>query len=280
MDAAFGASAAPVRTSAAAASPPVSTDHTALRAGAGGAGGGAGAGVARGAAESSVKSASSATEEVTLAEAHAAIARIVAQDGLAKDRLDALKSWHAAHCPHCLVATGHTQLVFGEGDPNAALMFVGEAPGETEDQLGRPFVGRAGKKLDEMIVAMGLSRERVYIANVLKSRPPENRTPLPTEAERCGCTLSGQIAIIRPRCIVALGGPAAKLLLRTDIGITKLRGQWAALRPPEWLPGGEPTQVMPTFHPAYLLRNYTLETRRAVWSDLQQAGQRVSQSAG
>ena len=181
---------------------------------------------------------------------------------------------HDAGCPHCTTATGHTQTVFGEGNPAARLVFVGEAPGETEDQLGRPFVGRAGQKLDEMIKAMGMSRADVYIANVLKSRPPDNRTPMPSEVERCAPYLAAQLRIIRPQVIVSLGGPATKFLLGVETGITKLRGQWAS-----WTPPGEggaaPIPVMPTYHPAYLLRNYTPKTRGEVWSDLKQVMDRL-----
>lgn len=184
-----------------------------------------------------------------------------------QDRLDALRVRHDAECPHCTNAAGHTQTVFGEGNPEARLVFVGEAPGETEDQLGRPFVGRAGQKLDEMIKAMGMSRADVYIANVLKSRPPDNRTPLPVEVQRCAPYLAAQLRIIRPTVIVSLGGPATKFLLGVETGITRLRGQWSG-----WTPPGESnaTQiaVMPTYHPAYLLRNYTPKTRGEVWSDL------------
>ncbi|MFM7052329.1 MAG: uracil-DNA glycosylase family protein [Planctomycetota bacterium] len=187
--------------------------------------------------------------------------------GSKAERLAELDRTHAAQCPHCTTATAHTRLVFGEGNPDADLMFVGEAPGETEDQLGRPFVGRAGEKLDEMISAMGLRREDVYIANVLKSRPPDNRTPLRHEVEQCGPYLLAQVGIIRPKAIVTLGGPASKLLLRSELGITRLRGMFGAL---EISSGGERISipVMPTFHPAYLLRNYTPETRRQVWDDL------------
>lgn len=150
-------------------------------------------------------------------------------------------------------------------------MFVGEAPGEEEDRTGRPFVGRAGQKLDEIIKAMGMTREQVYIANVLKSRPPENRTPLPNEVEACAPFLAEQIAIIQPKVLVALGGPAAKWLLRCDTGITRLRGQWALYECDDLhIP------VMPTFHPAYLLRNYTVDTRKKVWSDMQEALKKVS----
>lgn len=183
-------------------------------------------------------------------------------------RLAMLDALHARECPHCTTATGHTRLVFGEGDPDAELVFVGEAPGETEDKLGRPFVGRAGEKLDEMISAMGLRREQVYIANVLKSRPPENRTPLAHEVERCGPYLLAQLSVIRPKVIVCLGGPATKLLLATELGITRMRGAFATITLGK--ADGQPFDVpaMPTFHPAYLLRNYTVETRMQVWEDL------------
>lgn len=185
-------------------------------------------------------------------------------------RLEALRERHDRECPHCTTATAHTRTVFGEGSATAAVMFVGEAPGEQEDRTGRPFVGRAGQKLDDMIRAMGLSRESVYIANVLKSRPPDNRTPLRHEVEQCGPYLAEQVRIIRPTVIVALGGPATKLLLATEEGITRLRGIWS-----EYDAGDCRIPVMPTFHPAYLLRNYTPEVRKMVWSDLQQVLERV-----
>jgi len=183
--------------------------------------------------------------------------------------LDALRERHARECPHCTQATGHTNLVFGEGAPDASLVFVGEAPGETEDQTGRPFVGKAGQKLDEMIAAMKLRREQVYIANVLKSRPPNNRTPLQSEVDGCGPYLIEQLCILRPRVIVTLGGPAAKLLLGTDVGITRLRGAWGTWQAPAWTGLDLAVPVMPTYHPAYLLRNYTAQTRGEVWADLQ-----------
>lgn len=187
--------------------------------------------------------------------------------------LEALRDRHARECPHCTGSTSHTHLVFGEGDPTARLMFVGEAPGETEDRVGRPFVGRAGEKLDEMIRAMGLSREQVYIANVLKSRPPENRTPLQHEVDACGPFLIEQLLLVRPEVVVTLGGPATKLLLGTETGITRLRGVWAAWNPPAG--SGDPIPVMPTYHPAYLLRNYTPKTRGEVWSDLKAVMERL-----
>jgi len=180
---------------------------------------------------------------------------------------------HDAGCPHCTTVTTHTRTVFGEGDPDARLMFIGEAPGEEEDRTGRPFVGRAGQKLDDIIKAMGLSREQVYIANVLKSRPPDNRTPLQHEIEGCGPFLAEQIRIIQPTVIVALGGPASKLLLQTETGITRLRGQWGWYETEELR-----IPIMPTFHPAYILRNYTVDTRQKVWSDMQAVLERLKES--
>ncbi|MBM4111121.1 MAG: uracil-DNA glycosylase [Phycisphaerae bacterium] len=183
--------------------------------------------------------------------------------------LEALRERHASECPHCTRASGHTNLVFGEGSANAELVFVGEAPGETEDQTGRPFVGKAGQKLDEMIAAMKLRREQVYIANVLKSRPPNNRTPLQSEVDGCGPYLIEQLCILRPRVIVTLGGPATRLLLATEVGITRLRGAWGTWTAAAWTGLDLQVPVMPTYHPAYLLRNYTAQTRGEVWADLQ-----------
>ena len=191
-------------------------------------------------------------------------------------RLAELRERHDLECEHCTNVRGHIQTVFGEGSPDADIFFVGEAPGETEDRIGRPFVGAAGQKLDEMIRAMGLRREDCYIANVLKSRPPENRTPLAEEIERCGPYLVDQILIVNPKVIVTLGGPATKLLLKVDLGISKLRGVWAEWIPPPSTRRG-PIPVMPTHHPAYLLRNYTVETRKEVWSDLQAVTRKITQ---
>jgi uracil-DNA glycosylase len=183
-----------------------------------------------------------------------------------------LRDRHDQTCPHCTIATEHTQTVFGEGHPDADLMFVGEAPGEEEDRTGRPFVGRAGQKLDQIIEAMGLKREDVYIANVLKSRPPNNRAPLKPEVDGCGPFLAEQIRIIQPKVIVTLGGHATKLMLDTELGITRLRGQWS-----EYVDATANlvVPVMPTFHPAYLLRNYTQETRKQIWSDMQAVMRRL-----
>lgn len=183
-----------------------------------------------------------------------------------QSRLDALRARHDEECPHCTAATSHTQTVFGEGCANARLMFVGEAPGAEEDKTGRPFVGRAGQLLEKIIAAMGLKREDVYIANVLKSRPPNNATPTSAEAAQCGPFLLEQIRIIQPEVIVTLGKPAAQLLLETNEAMGRMRGHWYEY-------GGVP--VMPTFHPAYLLRSYTPENRAKVWSDMQLVMERL-----
>jgi DNA polymerase len=150
------------------------------------------------------------------------------------------------------------------------MMFVGEGPGADEDAQGEPFVGRAGKKLDQMIASIGLRREDVYIANIVKCRPPRNREPERDEVATCAPFLYAQIEAIRPRVIVTLGAPAARTLLNTKIGITRLRGNWHAFR-------GIP--VMPTFHPAYLLRAYTHENRSRVYEDLKAARARMDQGS-
>ncbi|NQU76853.1 MAG: uracil-DNA glycosylase [Planctomycetes bacterium] len=165
-----------------------------------------------------------------------------------------------ASCNTCGLWKGRTNPVFGMGDPDSRIMFVGEGPGAEEDAQGLPFVGRSGQLLTGMIEAMGLTRNKVYIANVVKCRPPGNRIPTPEEAAACWGYLKRQIEIVRPEAIVVLGNAAARNLLETRVGISKLRGQWHQL----W---GIP--VMPTFHPAYVLRQYSVENRKRVWSDLQ-----------
>ncbi len=182
--------------------------------------------------------------------------------------LNAMDENEVRGCTKCELCKGRTNTVFGEGDANAQLMFIGEGPGQTEDELGRPFVGRAGELLDKMITAMGLKREQVYIANVVKCRPPNNRAPTPVEVDTCWDYLQRQIETIRPRVIVTLGGPATKKLLQTDKGITAIRGTWHSLT---LSPGAASIPIMPTFHPAYLLRAYTPDNRRKVWSDLKKA---------
>lgn len=173
--------------------------------------------------------------------------------------LDDLNRLQVSVCTKCRLCQTRTHTVFGEGDPDARIMFIGEGPGETEDQTGRPFVGRAGELLDKMIRAMGLQRQQVYIANVVKCRPPGNRTPAPDEVETCTPHLVEQARIIRPRVIMTLGLPATRYITGSTLTMGRLRGQWHTWRG---------IKVLPTFHPAYLLRNYTAETRGAVWSDL------------
>jgi DNA polymerase len=173
-------------------------------------------------------------------------------------------------CTRCRLHAGRTHVVFGVGDPRARLMFIGEGPGADEDAQGEPFVGRAGQKLNGMIRSIGLERSEVYIANIVKCRPPDNRDPKPDEIATCSPFLVEQIEAIRPRVIVTLGSPATRTLLNTKIGITRLRGTWHEYR-------GIP--VMPTYHPAYLLRAYTEENRRKVWDDLKAARARMDRES-
>jgi DNA polymerase len=175
--------------------------------------------------------------------------------------LQAMDDQEVTGCTKCPLCENRTHTVFGEGDAQAKLMFIGEGPGENEDLTGRPFVGKAGQKLEEMIKAMGLSRESVYIANVVKCRPPGNRVPTAAEVSACTPYLHRQIEWIRPRVIVTLGLPATKHLLGLNLPMGKMRGRWH-----EW----RGVALMPTYHPAYLLRSYTPANRRAVWEDLQQ----------
>jgi uracil-DNA glycosylase len=163
-------------------------------------------------------------------------------------------------CQRCKLWQTRLNIVFGEGNPQADLMFVGEAPGADEDATGRPFVGRAGQLLTKMIEAIELKREQVYIANVLKSRPPNNRNPEKDEVEACIPFLLAQIAVIKPKLIVTLGNPATQALLDTKVGITKLRGEF------QDYPRFPGIKVIPTFHPAYLLRSP--DKKREAWEDL------------
>ena len=175
-------------------------------------------------------------------------------------------------CTRCRLCEGRTQIVFGDGNPEAELMFVGEGPGEQEDLRGLPFVGRAGELLTSMIEkGLGIERREVYICNIVKCRPPANRTPLSDEVAACRPFLEGQIDAVRPRVIVALGKPATSLLLGRDVAITKLRGTWHEYH-------GIP--LMPTFHPAFVLRQYTPENRRLVWEDLKAALTRAREAGG
>ena len=162
-------------------------------------------------------------------------------------------------CTRCKLSPTRTNIVFGVGSPSAPLIFVGEAPGAEEDRRGEPFVGAAGQLLDRMIVAMGWTRETVYIANVLKCRPPGNRDPAPDEVAECLPFLHRQIEALAPRIVVALGKPAAQALLQTSAPISALRGRFHQFRG---------VRVMPTFHPAFLLRSP--DRKRDAWSDLKQ----------
>ena len=165
-----------------------------------------------------------------------------------------------AACPRCpeLVAS-RTKTVPGQGSPYAKLMFIGEGPGQDEDLQGLAFVGRAGQLLSKMIESIGMTRDEVFIANIVKCRPPANRQPSPEEAANCRPFLMRQLSAIRPRIIVALGGVAAQNLLETHDGITRLRGRFYPFMG---------AKLMPTFHPAYLLRNYTPDVRKKVYDDL------------
>jgi DNA polymerase len=207
----------------------------------------------------------------------AATAAGTSRQAAAQAKLDAIRERYIADAPHQHFNTTFTNIVFGEGDPCARLMFIGEAPGEDEDLSGRPFVGRAGQLLEKMINAMGLARADVYIANVLKTRPPGNATPTPEEADLCKPYLFDQIEAIRPEAIVTLGLPATKLILATTVAdadsrtMASMRSIWAEFKHPSSTnPDGSAVTVpvMPTYHPAYVLRNYTDETRAKVWSDL------------
>ena len=168
-------------------------------------------------------------------------------------------------CRRCRLSEGRSKIVFGSGNEQARLVFVGEGPGADEDAQGLPFVGRAGQLLTQMIEntaakeGIPIRRPDVYICNVVKCRPPENRTPQPDEMEICGQFLSRQLRAIQPRAICALGSVAAKALLNTKDGVTRLRGQWHKWR-------GIPMRV--TYHPSYLLRQYNQEARREAWEDL------------
>lgn len=161
-------------------------------------------------------------------------------------------------CTRCRLHQGRTKLVFGQGNPHARLMFIGEGPGADEDRQGLAFVGKAGQLLTRIIEAIALTREEVYIANIVKCRPPNNRDPKEDEVETCFPFLEAQVRVIRPAIICTLGAPAARALLGVTVPISRLRGQFFDLHG---------IQVMPTYHPAYLLRNP--EAKRLVWEDVQ-----------
>ncbi len=176
-----------------------------------------------------------------------------------------------ASCTKCELHATRTQTVFARGNPDAELVFIGEGPGADEDAQGLPFVGKAGQLLDKMIAAMGLSEREVYICNIVKCRPPGNRTPEPREMTACMPYLSEQLGVIQPKVLVALGSTALRGLFGQTDGITKARGNFRLYQ------GAIP--VMPTFHPAYVLRQPTKEIRGMVWSDLQQVLKHLGRSA-
>lgn len=194
-----------------------------------------------------------------------------------RERAIEIASAEVDRCRKCAIGASRRNAVYGEGDPCAQLMVVGEGPGETEDKLGRPFVGRAGELLDKMLLAIGLPRESVFICNTVKCRPTldtgtrlANRPPTPEELRNCRPYLEEQIDIIRPRVILALGAPAAKSFMGERFSITKQRGQW--FEGPRGIP------VIASFHPAYVLRQTggaMNEVKRLVWGDLKKVRDRL-----
>lgn len=180
--------------------------------------------------------------------------------------LDEILERYEKDAPHKAFKTAHNRIVYEDGDCMARLMFIGEAPGEEEDIQGKPFVGRAGQLLNKMIAGMGLARESVYIANVLKTRPPGNATPTLDECRLCESYLFDQVAAVRPEVVVTLGLTATRVVLKCEATMSSMRGRWHSFA----LPDGTAIPVMPTFHPAYLLRAYTPENREKVWSDMKQ----------
>ncbi len=181
-------------------------------------------------------------------------------EGVSREEALARIAAEVAECDRCPeLAAGRNRTVPGQGSPYAQLVFIGEGPGEEEDRQGLAFVGRAGELLTKMIEAIGMTRDQVFIGNIVKCRPPGNRTPMPDECSNCTPYLMRQLEVLRPKVICALGGTAAKWLLQTHDGITKLRGRFYPYRG---------VLLMPTFHPAYVLRNYTPDTRRKVYDDI------------
>ncbi|MFH1610091.1 MAG: uracil-DNA glycosylase [Candidatus Bipolaricaulota bacterium] len=184
--------------------------------------------------------------------------------------LDVLAS-RVADCRRCALAAGRRMVVFGEGNPRAPLLFVGEGPGEVEDETGRPFVGPAGQLLTQILASVGIPREDVYIANVVKCRPPENRVPTRQEMDVCWDWLAAQIAFIRPRIVVTLGNSPTQWFLGSSDGITQLRGRFHRWR------GG--IEVFPMYHPSYLLRNASKakgSPKHQTWLDIQTVKERIS----
>lgn len=183
------------------------------------------------------------------------------------ETLDAIRD-ELGDCQRCGLAASRKKLVYGVGNPNARLVLVGEAPGREEDQKGEPFVGEAGRLLDRILLAMGMQREEVYICNVLKCRPPDNRDPQPDEVAACEAFLIRQIMAIKPQVIIGLGRFAVHSLLKSKVPISRIRGEWQTYQ-------GIP--LMPTYHPAYLLRNP--EGKRDVWEDMKEVMRRLQNEA-
>jgi len=175
---------------------------------------------------------------------------------------------HIGDCTRCALSRNRRNVVFGEGDPVARLALVGEGPGGEEDRTGRPFVGPAGQLLEKILAAMGLTREQVYICNVVKCRPPNNRTPEDGEMRTCGQFLEKQLQIVHPRHILCLGGTAARYLLGTEQPMGKLRGRF-------FDHPATGARIMPTYHPAYLLRNE--DAKRPVWEDVKRVMSEMEQ---
>lgn len=187
---------------------------------------------------------------------------------LARDlRLNELRVQHDIECLHCSTSGTNLHTVWGEGCTDSVIFFVGEAPGENENELGRPFVGQAGKLLTAIFSEIGLFREHCYIANVIKKRHPSNRAPLPDEIAKCGPYLIEQILIVQPKVIVALGGTATKFLLDTQTGITRLRGVWTSWIHPQLI-NRSSIPLLPTFHPSYILQNRDKDEKEKIRSQL------------
>lgn len=180
------------------------------------------------------------------------------EERIENDSLERIRQDITPTCARCKLHKARTQIVFGVGNPKAQLVFVGEGPGRDEDEQGEPFVGRAGKLLTDMIAAMGLQRKDVYICNVVKCRPPENRLPEKDEIATCSPFLLRQLAAIQPKVICCLGACSAQTLLNTNQGISRFRGEWFDHRG---------AKLIATYHPAYLLRNPAAKAE--VWKDLQ-----------
>ena len=220
--------------------------------------------------EPALSTATSATIEQVGPAVPAGAATVASPEFAALTSLDALRAHIGPQCTRCKLCTlGRRQVVFGVGNPEAELMFVGEAPGADEDEQGVPFVGRAGQLLTKIIEAIDLRRDDVYIANVIKCRPPGNRNPEPDEVLACEPFLFHQIDLVRPKVIVALGKFAAQTLLRCDTPITKIRGRVHAFRG---------AHLVPTFHPAYLLRSP--DKKRETWEDMKFVRTLLREAAG